>query len=32
VPGADGEEIVTQDFPDPGTRVRYGTTVTVYYA
>ena len=32
VPGAEGTEIVTQDFPDPGTRVRYGTTVTVYYA
>jgi beta-lactam-binding protein with PASTA domain len=32
VPGADGTEIVSQDFPDPGTRVRYGTTVTVYYA
>jgi eukaryotic-like serine/threonine-protein kinase len=32
VPGADGEEIVSQDFPEPGTRVRYGTTVTVFYA
>jgi eukaryotic-like serine/threonine-protein kinase len=32
VPGADGEEIVSQDFPEPGARVRYGTTVTVFYA
>ena len=32
VPGADGEEIVSQDFPEPGARVRSGTTVTVFYA
>ena len=32
VPGADGAEIVSQDFPQPGARVRYGTTVTVFYA
>ncbi len=31
VPGSGGSNVVSQ-IPDPGTRIRYGSTVTVYYA
>jgi serine/threonine-protein kinase len=31
VPGSGGSDIVSQ-IPQPGTRIRYGSTVTVYYA
>jgi beta-lactam-binding protein with PASTA domain len=31
VPGGSGSNVVSQ-IPDAGTRVRYGSTVTVYYA
>jgi eukaryotic-like serine/threonine-protein kinase len=31
VPGSGGNDVVSQ-LPEPGTRVRYGSTVTVYYA
>jgi beta-lactam-binding protein with PASTA domain len=31
VPGSSGGSIVSQ-LPPPGTRVRYGSTITAYYA